>query len=212
MSREKWVYKESHCIFRNWCPCRVLSGRLPHILETDYCVAALEDALRLYGTPAIFNTDQGAQLTFLEFTGRLKEHSIQISTDDQGRWTDNTFIERLWWTLKYECVIKDGVDCYTTEISPSSMGGLTPDEVYQDNEPTVPGRTQAWSPDRTAARGSLASSTLSHRRTVQQMGSTATGLTTSYVKRLQRLIKWDRSNPNDLKKESMSTESHLTAV
>jgi len=55
-------------------------------------VAALEDALRHHGTPGTLNTDQGAQFTFLERTGLLKEHGIRISMDGQGGWTDSTFI------------------------------------------------------------------------------------------------------------------------
>jgi len=58
---------------------------LSNTLETDFCVAALEDALRQHGTPGIFNTDQGAQFTFLELTGLLKEHGIRISMAGQGR-------------------------------------------------------------------------------------------------------------------------------
>ena len=63
---------------------------------------ALERAIRLYGTPEIFNTDQGSQFTSEAFTGVLKEHGIRISMDGKGRWMDNVFIERLWRSVKYE--------------------------------------------------------------------------------------------------------------
>jgi putative transposase len=60
--------------------------------------------IKLYGIPDIFNTDQGSQYTSLSFTNVLKDHAIKISMDGKGRWMDNVFIERLWRSLKYECV------------------------------------------------------------------------------------------------------------
>ncbi len=66
--------------------------------------AELEEALGNYGRPENFNTDQGSQLTSLEFTEVLKEAGVRISMDDRGRWMDNVFIERLWRSLKYECI------------------------------------------------------------------------------------------------------------
>ena len=55
----------------------------------------------------MFNTDQGAQFTSNDFTGRLAA-GIQMSMDGRGRALDNVFIERLWRTVKYEEVyVKD---------------------------------------------------------------------------------------------------------
>jgi len=34
----------------------------------------------------------------------LKDAGIKISMDGKGRWMDNVKIERLWRSLKYECV------------------------------------------------------------------------------------------------------------
>ena len=73
-------------------------------MDTSFCVEALAEALAQYGPPAIFNTDQGSQFTSLEFTQTLKDAGVQISMDGKGRWMDNVFIERLWRSLKYECV------------------------------------------------------------------------------------------------------------
>lgn len=83
---------------------KVLSHRLSNTMSTDFCVEALEEALARFGTPEIFNTDQGAQFTDAEFTGKLIEHHIAISMDGKGRWIDNVFIERLWRSVKYEDV------------------------------------------------------------------------------------------------------------
>jgi putative transposase len=86
----------------DWYTRKVLAWRLSNTLTTDFCVEALEEALASYGTPEIFNTDQGCQFTSLEFTAVLKQHGIAISMDGKGRWRDNVFVERLWKSVKYE--------------------------------------------------------------------------------------------------------------
>ena len=83
---------------------KVLSFKLSNTLDASFCVEALEEAIRTYGTPEIFNTDQGSQFTSDDFTGILKDHSIRISMDGKGRWIDNVFIERLWRSVKYQDV------------------------------------------------------------------------------------------------------------
>ena len=67
---------------------------------TDFCVAALEEAIARHGRPEIFNTDQGSQFTSFAFTDVLRSNGIRISMDGKGRWMDNVFIERLWRSLK----------------------------------------------------------------------------------------------------------------
>jgi putative transposase len=81
---------------------KVLAFRLSNTLTADFCVAALEEALARFGTPEIFNTDQGAQFTSDGWIGRLKAAGVAISMDGKGRWIDNIFIERLWRSVKYE--------------------------------------------------------------------------------------------------------------
>mgnify|MGYP000293222204 CR=1 FL=1 len=99
----------------DWHSRFVLSWELSNSLESAFCVSALEQALA-YGVPEIFNTDQGAQFTSKEFTGTLIEHGVAISMDGRGRALDNAFIERLWWSVKYEDVYPkvygDGVALY----------------------------------------------------------------------------------------------------
>ena len=94
--------------------------------------------------PEIFNTDQGSQFTSTEFTGLLKGAGVRISMDGRGRWMDNVFIERLWRSLKYECVylnafetgsearqgIGHWIDLYNSERPHSAHAGATPEEVY----------------------------------------------------------------------------------
>ncbi|OSM07328.1 putative Transposase for insertion sequence element IS904 [Magnetofaba australis IT-1] len=88
----------------DWLSRRVLSWRLSNTMEAEFCVAALKKALAKFGAPEIFNTDQGSQFTSQAFTDVLKDAGARISMDCKGRWLDNVFIERLWRSLKYECV------------------------------------------------------------------------------------------------------------
>src|SRR5665811_2056672 len=90
------------------------------------------------------NTDQGSQFTSFAFTNTLKDAGIRISMDGRGRWMDNVFIERLWRSLKYECVFLNAFETgseagtgigrwigyYNTNRPHSTFGGRTPDEVY----------------------------------------------------------------------------------
>jgi putative transposase len=85
----------------DWYSRYVLSWELSNSLDRFFCLEALERALAT-GRPAIFNTDQGAQFTSHDFTGRLQQSEIQISMDGRGRMMDNIFIERLWRSVKYE--------------------------------------------------------------------------------------------------------------
>ena len=88
----------------DWSTRKVLSWRVSNTMEVDFCIEALEEAMDLFGRPAIFNSDQGSQFTSPRFTEVLTAAGIRISMDGRGRWMDNVFIERLWRSLKYECV------------------------------------------------------------------------------------------------------------
>ena len=128
----------------DWYSRKVLSWLISNTLDTDFCVQALKEAISLYGVPDIFNTDQGSQYTSLSFTSVLKDHGIKISMDGKGRWMDNVFIERLWRSLKYECVylnnfenarqakvlIGNWMNHYNRSRPHSTFDGQTPHEVY----------------------------------------------------------------------------------
>mgnify|MGYP002631589863 FL=1 len=86
----------------DWATRRVLSWRVSITMTTDFCLEALDEALRLYGRPQIFNTDQGSQFTSYAFTEALRSHGITISMDGKGSGRDNVFVERLWRNVKYE--------------------------------------------------------------------------------------------------------------
>jgi putative transposase len=130
----------------DWHTRYVLSWRLSNSLESHFCIEALEEALSI-GTPEIFNTDQGSQFTARSFTSRLEDARIAISMDGRGRALDNVFVERLWWTVKYEDIYpKDygsgselytGLDAYfpyyNEERKHSSLDRKTPAEVWLRN-------------------------------------------------------------------------------
>jgi putative transposase len=130
----------------DWNSRKVLSWRLSNTLDTDFCVEALEEAINRFGTPEIFNTDQGAQFTSNAFTNVLKHHDIKISMDGRGRVQDNIFIERLWWTVKHHYLylqvfdngtqLRNGLNewfrFYNQERFHQALDNLTPDEVYYD--------------------------------------------------------------------------------
>src|SRR6266478_403929 len=92
----------------DWASRAVLAWRLSNSMDVSFCVSALEGALSRFGTPEIFNTDQGSQFTSAAFTGTLARTGIRISMDGRGRWMDNVFIERLWRSLKYEDIYLKG--------------------------------------------------------------------------------------------------------
>jgi len=91
----------------DWFSRYVLSWAVSITMDVGFCLEALDQALEL-AQPEIFNTDQGAQFTSIDFTGRLESAGIRISMDGRGRALDNVFVERLWRTVKYEEVyLKD---------------------------------------------------------------------------------------------------------
>jgi putative transposase len=91
----------------DWFSRYVLSWAVSITMDVGFCLEALDHALEV-ARPEIFHSDQGAQFTSLDFTGRLASAGIQISMDGRGRALDNVFVERLWRTVKYEEVyVKD---------------------------------------------------------------------------------------------------------
>jgi putative transposase len=128
----------------DWHSRKVLSWKLSNTMDSDFCVLALEEALSKYGSPDIFNTDQGSQFTSFAFTDALRTRGIRISMDGRGRWLDNVFIERLWRSLKYENVylnayesgseartgIGKWISFYNQTRPHSSLAGQTPDSCY----------------------------------------------------------------------------------
>ena len=128
----------------DWFSRRVLSWKLSITMDVSFCLEALDEALKKYGKPEIFNTDQGSQFTSIDFTGRLKKEGIAISMDGKGRWCDNVFVERFWRSIKYEEVYLHAYDSvsearsrigqyiqfFNSRRPHSSLQAQAPDQVY----------------------------------------------------------------------------------
>jgi putative transposase len=115
----------------DWFSRRVLAWRLSITMETDFCIAALRDAMERHGQPEIFNTDQGVQFTSAAFLEELETRGVRVSMDGRGRFLDNIFIERLWRSLKYEEVF---IKAYATVAAARvGIGGWL--SFYNDERP-----------------------------------------------------------------------------
>ena len=130
----------------DWYSRKVLAWRLSNTLESAFCVDCLEDALSQYGTPEIFNSDQGSQFTSAAFTGALEARGIRISMDGRGRALDNVFVERLWRSVKHEDIYLKGYQTvgeltiglaayfafYNGERAHQALGYRAPNGVYEE--------------------------------------------------------------------------------
>jgi putative transposase len=135
----------------DWASRRVLAWRLSNTLDASFCTEALEEAISKYGTPEIFNSDQGSQFTSEAFTDILNTHDIRISMDSRGRWMDNVFVERLWRSVKYEEVylksystlaearreLAGYFEFYNERRRHQGLDDRTPDEVYWTTLPQI---------------------------------------------------------------------------
>lgn len=133
------------CAVIDWHSRYVLAWELSNTLDAAFCVRAVERAMAKYGTPEIFNTDQGCQFTSTEFTQVLVNKGVQLSMDGKGRCLDNVFVERLWRSVKYEEIylksyhslvdahaqLKTYFHFYNEKRPHSSLDDATPGETYR---------------------------------------------------------------------------------
>jgi putative transposase len=134
----------------DWYTRKVLAWRISNTLEADFRVEALNEAIHKFGSPEIMNTDQGSQFTSFAWTDLLKRVGSRISMDGKGRCMDNIFIERLWRSLKYECVylhawetgsqarngIGRWITFYNHQRPHTAHGGQPPAVVYFNSNET----------------------------------------------------------------------------
>lgn len=127
----------------DWYSRCVLDWQLSITMEADFCIETLERVLA-QSRCEIFNTDQGSQFTSQGFTDVLKAYNIKISMDGKGRWADNVFVERLWRSVKYECVymqewesvaearegLREYFEFYNHARPHQSLAGQTPSAVH----------------------------------------------------------------------------------
>ena len=128
----------------DWRTRKVLAWRISNTYEAEFCVEALNEAIHRFGPPEIMNADQGSQFTSFAWTDCLKRAGVKISMDGRGRCIDNIFIERLWRSLKYECVylhawetgsqakagIGRWINFYNRQRPHAAHGGQSPAMVY----------------------------------------------------------------------------------
>ena len=131
----------------DWYSKAVLSWRISNAMDSSLVTTVLNEALNNYGTPEIFNTDQGSQYTSHEHTQLLLDYGIKISMDGKGRATDNIAIERFWRSAKYENIylheykdiktLKKGVNEYINFYNHrrfhQTLGYQKPMDVYQNS-------------------------------------------------------------------------------
>lgn len=124
----------------------VVNWGISNTMTSLWCRQIVEEAIETYGQPEIINSDQGSQFSAFEYTSLLteREKPIAISMDSKVRAIDNIFIERLWKSVKYECVyihvFDDGVQLYeglqkyfyfyNKERLHQSLDYKTPESVY----------------------------------------------------------------------------------
>jgi putative transposase len=125
----------------------VLSWKLSHSLDTEFCLEALEMALSAGRKPQILHSDQGCQYTSAEFVARLKAAEIKISWSGRKRCYDNILVERLWRTLKHEEVyLRSYGDGWEAEISLAHvLWRYCHVRPHRSLEAELPNRSIVWS-------------------------------------------------------------------
>ena len=95
---------------------------------------AVQEAITRWGTPAIFNTDQGSQFTSNAFTAQLKRHGIRISMDGKGAWRSIKYEEiylKVYDSVRAAgCGIEQYLEFYNSKQPHQAHNQATPDEVY----------------------------------------------------------------------------------
>lgn len=137
------------CAVVDWYSRYILSWEISNTLTTDFCLKAVNNALKSGQKPEVFNTDQGSQFTSNDYTKILIDKGILVSMDGKGRALDNIFIERFWRTIKYEHIYlkeyKDGkslfdglleyIQFYNYERKHQALLYLTPNQVFNERLP-----------------------------------------------------------------------------
>lgn len=130
----------------DWHSRYVVNWELDQTLQIEFVLKAIERALAL-GKPEIFNSDQGSHFTSPKYIQLVEGVGSRVSMDGKGRVFDNIFTERLWKTIKYECVylqefetprearkvIGEYIEFYNNRRLHQSLGYRTPAQVHFEN-------------------------------------------------------------------------------
>ena len=140
-------YKSSHMYLTaiiDWHSRYIVGWALSDTLETAPVLGAVQEAIELYGCPAIINSDQGSQFTSDDYIRLLAQNGIRQSMDGKARWVDNVIIERWFRSLKCENIyiteynspreLRRGISDYINEYNHhrphQSLGNMRPVEFY----------------------------------------------------------------------------------
>lgn len=81
LARRSFIYLAAVVDVFKW---RVLAHRMLITMEAEFCVEALKEALAKCGKLESFYTNQGSQLTSIDFTGVLIDAKVLNSMDGKG--------------------------------------------------------------------------------------------------------------------------------
>ena len=128
----------------DWFSWLIAGWKLSDTLETAPVLAAVQQAMDLYGSPAIINSDQGSQFTSDEYIRFLQKNNIRQSMDGKARWIDNVIIERWFRSLKCENIyineynspralrrgVSDYINDYNYHRPHQSLDNMRPFEIF----------------------------------------------------------------------------------
>lgn len=128
----------------DWFSRYIVGWRLHDTLEANECVKCVATAFEEYGIPAYLNSDQGSTYSANEYVALLAENGTRQSMDGKGRWVDNVICERVFRSIKQECVyineyktpndlrrlISEYINDYNNRRLHSSLDDETPAEWY----------------------------------------------------------------------------------
>ena len=90
----------------------MLAWRLSNTMTADFCLEALEEALKCYGAPEIFNTDQGEQAGFNWSSQRslcsdlISKIFIAVQSDADASEDGARSRARDWWSLSSQNLVE----------------------------------------------------------------------------------------------------------
>jgi putative transposase len=129
----------------DWYSRKVLSWRISNSMDASFCVDCLEEALRLHGTPEVFNSARDRNSRASPSRVFSNERASQSAWMAGGARSTNIFVERLWRTIKYQDIYLNGyanmgelmlgltayIAFYNEDRFHQALGNDTPGNVYR---------------------------------------------------------------------------------